>query len=170
MMLETLTDVGIYSEPGKGTQINFAHTSGQSNASDFIGVYPNDKQTGISLTHNMESPNPFSDLEMTIDNMCKQTSYPISLQSQSSTTLAVTSFTIRETGTTVDLPARILLPNSRNIASNFAAVIGKAPFKPNTNYTVKFIGSVAGGKVGKGFNVDKSWSFTTASKNWMTCN
>lgn len=168
MMLESTTDVGIFSEPEKGTIIDFGYSKGQSNASDYIGIYPIDKQTGIFLTHALESPNPFTDLEMTKDNMCKQTSYPISIQSQATTTLSVDSFTVREFGTTTDLPVRLFQPGTNRIGPNTAFIVGKAPFKPFTTYTVQFSGKVSGGITAAPFNVNKSWSFTTG-QNYLTC-
>lgn len=169
IMTEEVTDVGIYSEADKGTIIDLGNTKGQSNASDYIGVYPVDKQTGVFLTHALESPNPFNDLPMTVDNMCKQTSYPISIQSQMTTRLSVTSFTVREFGTTTDLPVRLLQPATGNIKPNVAFIVGKAPFKPFTTYTVQFTGKVSGGKADTGFNVNKTWTFTTG-QNYLTCN
>lgn len=169
MMDEMVTDVGIYSEADKGTIIDFGYTKGQSNASDYIGVYPYDKQTGIFLTHALETPNPFPDLAMTIDNMCKQTSYPISVQSQATTRLNVTTFTVREYGSTTDLPVRLMQSGGNSgIKQNVAFIVGKAPFKPFTTYTVQFIGKVSDGIAGTGFNIQKNWSFTTG-QNYLTC-
>lgn len=169
MMDEAVTDIGIFSEPGKGTIIDLGYTKGQVNASDYIGVYPIDNQTGIFLTHALETPNPFSDLAMTVENMCKQTSYPISVQSQASTRLIVTTFTVREYGSTTDLPVRLIQSGGNSgIKQNVAFIVGKAPFKPFTTYTVQFIGKVSDGIAGTGFNIQKNWSFTTG-QNYLTC-
>jgi hypothetical protein len=40
-------------------------------------------------------------------------------------------------------------------SSNFAFIVGRAPFKANTTYNVSFKGTVNGAVV------SKSWSFTT---------
>lgn len=168
MMYEEVTDVGIFSEKDQGTIIDMGFTKGQSNSSDYIGVYPVDKQTGVFLTHALESPNPFPDLAMTVENMCKQTSYPVSIQSQSSTRLSVTSFSVREFGGSTDLPVRLMQPGSSGLKPNVAFIVGKAPFKPFTTYTVQFTGKVSEGISGTGFNVQKSWSFTTG-QNYLTC-
>lgn len=169
LMNEEFTDVGILSGINQGTILDFGYTDGQTNASNYIGVYPTDKQTGIFLTHALESPNPFSDLEMTVENMCKQTSYPISIQSQGTTSLSVATFTIREFGTTNDLPVRLFQPGKNSIRPNVAFIVGKAPFKPYTTYTVQFTGKVSGGKASTGFDVNKTWSFTTG-QNYLRCN
>ncbi len=169
MLLENLTDVGISTEDGKGTIIDFGFTSGQSNASNFIGVYPKDKQQGVYLTHGMEDPNPFTDLAMTLENMCKQTSYAVSIQSKALTYMTVTSFTMKEFGSNTDLPVRLFAPGSPRFNNNFAAIIGKAPFKPNTTYVVQFTGRISGGPASTGFDVSKNWSFTTGPKNFITC-
>lgn len=166
-MIEGLTDVGISSSDLKGTIFDFGYVTAQTNASNFVGVYPADKQTGIGLVHGLETPNPF-EFEMTAANLCTKTSYPISIQSQSSTQLSVTSFSVREFGSSSDLPATIFYPSQKDIYKNNSFLVGSQPFKPFTTYEVHFVGKVSGGLSDTGFIVDKTWSFTTGPK-WSLC-
>lgn len=135
-------------------------TKPQSNASDFMGVYPADKQTDIPLASYPELPNPFPELT-TYEAVQSGTSYPISVIGKSFTTLTVTTFTVTEQGQTEPLPARLFTketdPN-KYVDSNAAFLVGRAPFKANTTYTVRFVGTV------NGVEKSKTWNFTTASK------
>lgn len=168
MMVESLTDVGISSEDQLGTITDYGYATTQSNASTYVGIYPVDKQTGVALTHAMEDPNPFTDADATANDMCTKTSYPISLQSQISTRLSVTSFTVKEFGSADALSGRIFQPGSKDITDYTSFWVGNTPFKPFTTYDVRVIGKVSGGLAGTGFNVDKTWSFTTGV-NLITC-
>lgn len=162
------TDVGMVSSTLSGTIINYGYTRPQFNNGDFIGIYPVDGDTEVAHTHVMESPNPFEgELEMTLQNMCTKTSYPVSIISESSTTLSTTSFTIREYGSEKNLEVRFAPLRS---TGNHIAIIGKAPFKPLQKYEVKFVGKVNGGRSRGSFDVVKNWSFTTSAKNLITCN
>lgn len=171
MMMEKLTDVGMVSTVANGTITDYGFKAGQRNASNFVGIYPVNGQTGIAHTHYLESPNPFQDLQMTLANMCAFTGYPISLQSQVSTQLAVTSFTVTENGQGVDIPSRLLVQNTTNpmISPNTAFLVSRTPFKPNTVYNVRFIGTATGNAAEGVMKIEKSWSFTTASKNIINC-
>jgi uncharacterized protein YkwD len=165
---DSATDVGMVSNTLSGTIVDYGFSKPQYNNGDFIGIYPVDGDTDVALTHGMESPNPFEgELEMTVQNMCTKTSYPVSIISESSTTLTTTSFTIREYGAAKDLDVRFAPLRS---TGNHVAIIGKAPFKPLQRYEVKFVGKVKGGRSGAGFDVVKNWSFTTSVKNLITCN
>lgn len=176
---ESFTHVGIAAyEDVKPTYIDTAYIKPQNNAGDFVGVYPANGQTGVPLVHRMESPNPFYlEMEMTVQNMCTKTTYPVSLMSQGSTTLNVTSFTVTEQGQSTPLDARIITHNTSAqdkvyLPANVANFVGKAPFKPNTKYTARFVGTATGTAVGGNgtLNIDKSWTFTTGSTPGMTCN
>lgn len=168
LLNESISDVGIFSNDTRGTFINlgYTRTSIQSVKGDFIGTYPVDGDTDVTLTHMMENPNPFEgELEMTLQNMCTKTSSPVSVLSQSGSKLTINSFTIREYGASKDLDVRVL---KSGIDNNHAVIVGKEPFKPYQRYEVKFMGKVSGAKTRTDFDVNKSWSFTTG-KSIITC-
>lgn len=133
-------------------------TTGQKNASDYFGVYPADKQTNVPLISALEAPNPYPDI--TYAEYATKTSFPISVASEESTTLSVTSFTVTQAGTAAALDARLLTqatdPN-KYLSKNTAYLVAKSAFKPNTTYNVSFTGTV------NGVAMSKSWSFTTGS-------
>lgn len=172
MMLQGLTHFGMApSTDNSPTYIDLASITPQKNAGNYVGFYPVNGQTGLSLTHYVESPNPFYlEMEMTPENMCTKTSYPIHLASEASTTLGVTSFTVTEDGQSTPLDVRLLqkATNSQNnihLTANVAFIVGKAPFKANTKYNVRFVGTATGAATGtaNGLAIDKSWSFTTGT-------
>ncbi|OON62471.1 hypothetical protein B0920_03155 [Massilia sp. KIM] len=172
MMIQGLTHVGISGENANSPlYANFGAIKLQNNAGDFVSFYPTNQQTGVWLTHSLESPNPFyQEMDMTQANMCLKTSSPISVVSETSTALTVTSFTVTEDGQAMPLAARLITKSTSTqdtiyLPANEAYLIGKAPFKPNTKYNVRFIGNATGPATGttNGLIVDKSWSFTTGS-------
>jgi uncharacterized protein YkwD len=168
LIRESLSEVGMISTNLNGTIINLGYsgTSMQSVRGDFIGTLPVDGETDVTLTHMTESPNPFEgELEMTVQNMCTKTSAPISVISQAGSKLSVTSFTIREFGSTKDLDVRLL---KNGIDNNHAVIVGKEPFKQYQRYEVKFVGKVSGAKTSVDFDVNKTWSFTTG-RSLLTC-
>lgn len=132
--------------------------SAQFAGSDYFGVYPSDKQTGILLSMSLEAPNPFP--EISYSEYSAKTSYPISVSSEKSTTLAVKTFTVTESGQTTPLNARLMTKTSTDLtavylSNNVAFLIGYAPFKAKTTYNVSFTGTV------NGVDKIKTWSFTT---------
>jgi uncharacterized protein YkwD len=172
MMYQGFTVVGIASEDATNPlYMDFGATKAQLNAGDYVGVYPANGQTGVWLTHGVEAPNPFyQEMEMTQANMCTKTSSPVSLTSEASTTLSVTSFTVTEAGQTTPLDVRLITSatstqDTTYLGTNVAFVVGKAPFKANTTYNVHFVGKATGAATGSanGLSIDKSWSFTTGS-------
>jgi uncharacterized protein YkwD len=172
MMYQGFTVVGTAGDDDNNPlYIDFGATKAQINAGDYVGVYPANGQTGVFLTHSMEAPNPFyQELEMTQANMCTKTSAPVSLASEASTVLSVTTFTIAEAGQTTPLDMRLITSatspqDTTYLGQNVAFVVGKAPFKPNTTYNVRFVGKATGTATGTttGLPIDKSWSFTTGS-------
>jgi uncharacterized protein YkwD len=172
MMTQGFTHMGIAdSTADSPTYIDMGSIKAQANAGDYVGVYPYSGQTGLTLTHYMESPNPFYlEMPMTSDNMCTKTSYPISLASEASTVLAVTSFTVTEEGQSTPLDVRLITKatsaqDSAYLPSNVAFIVGKVPFKKNTKYNVHFVGKATGTATGTsaGMAIDKVWSFTTGT-------
>jgi uncharacterized protein YkwD len=178
MMVQGLTDTGIASGNDSGpTYIDSGYNKPQKNAGDYVGVYPYDKQTGVPMTHHTESPNPFyQEFDMTMANVCAKTSYPISIASEASTTLNVTSFTVTPEGQSTPLDVRLITrgTNDQNklyLGANVAFVVGKVPFKSGTKYTVHFVGTATGTATGSstGLAIDKTWTFTTDTKDVMGC-
>lgn len=172
MMVEQVTDAGIVSTSLNGTIIDYGWITPQRNASDFVGVYPFDNQTGVTLSHELESQTPFVDLEMTIENMCK-TGYPVSVQSQASTKLIVTSFTITEAGQLTSLPTRLVVAGPTGgpslLGANVAFIAAKSQLKKNTKYNVIFTGTSTGKATEPVNSINKSWSFTTGSVDTLNC-
>lgn len=143
-------------------------TKPQTNASDYVGFYPVDKQTLVPLFATFESPNPYSDIkDNTSANVAVNTSYPITLTVKEVSNLVVTTFTVTEDGQTAPLNVR-LYSNATDPATVTwtATIVGYAPFKPKTKYNVSFVGTA------NGTSVTKNWSFTTASNcsNFINCN
>lgn len=133
-------------------------TKAQSQASDYIGVYPSANQTGVGLNAYVETPNPFPDLSTANADFLTKTGYPVSVAVKEGVTLEVVSFTLTEASAAAPLDARILTsvndPN-RYLASNIAFLIAKAPLKASTTYTAKFSGRM------NNVLVNKEWQFTT---------
>jgi uncharacterized protein YkwD len=172
MMYQGFTVVGTAGDDSTNPlYVDFGATKAQVNAGDYVGVYPANGQTGVFLTHSTESPNPFYlEMDMTQANMCTKTSAPVSVASEASTVLSVTTFTITEAGQTTPLDLRVITSatsaqDATYLGQNVAFVVGKAPFKPNTTYNVRFVGKATGTATGttSGLTIDKSWSFTTGS-------
>ena len=172
MMNQGMTAVGIAPEnPESPLYVNMGRTTPQINAGDYVGVYPANNQAGVWLSHSVESPNPFyQEMEMTQENMCTKTSAPVSLTSEASTTLSVTSFTVTEEGQTAPLDARLITKatstqDNTYLTPNVAFLVGKAPFKPNTKYNVRFVGKASGAATGSatGLPIEKSWTFSTGT-------
>lgn len=173
---EDISEVGISSSTQNGTIVD-ASTNGstaQNNAGNFYTFYPYDGQKNVPLTHSAELPWPFPDLPAnTSESLCKYTSYPIHFQVQKLAKLDVTSFTLQETSTGLNIPVRLLTNSSNSqINTNFAFIVGTTPLKVNTKYTVRFVGTATGQFTGapKGIlAIDKSWTFTSGDKNFINC-
>jgi len=172
MMYQGMTEVGFAPETSNSPLFaDIATMKKQVNAGDYVGVYPANNQIGVWLTHGVESPNPFYlEMEMTQQNMCTKTSGPVSLASEASTTLSVTTFTVTEEGQTTPLDVRLITKSTSPqdqtyLAPNVAFVVGKAPYKANTKYNVVFVGKATGAATGTvdGLSIERKWSFTTGS-------
>jgi uncharacterized protein YkwD len=172
MMYQGMTTVGIAPETQDGPlYVAIGLTTPQVNAGDYVGMYPANNQTGVWLTHSVESPNPFyQEMAMSQEAMCTKTSAPVSLTSEASTTLNVTSFTVTEEGQAAPLDARLITKatstqDNTYLTPNVAFLVGKAPFKPNTKYNVRFVGKATGAATGSstGLPIEKLWTFTTGA-------
>jgi uncharacterized protein YkwD len=172
MMYQGMTTVGIAPETQDSPlYVAIGLTTPQVNAGHYVGMYPANNQTGVWLTHSVESPNPFyQEMAMSQENMCGKTSAPVSLTSEASTTLNVTSFTVTEEGRTAPLGARLITKATSTqdhtyLTPNVAFLVGKAPFQPNTKYNVRFVGKATGAATGSstGLPIEKLWTFTTGA-------
>jgi uncharacterized protein YkwD len=172
MMYQGMTTVGIAPETQDSPlYVAIGLTTPQVNAGDYVGMYPANNQANVWLTHSVESPNPFyQEMAMSQENMCTKTSAPVSLTSEASTTLNVTTFTVTEEGQTAPLDARLITKvtsaqDNTYLTPNVAFLVGKAPFKPNTKYIVHFVGKAIGAATGSaaGLMIEKSWNFTTGT-------
>lgn len=177
MMMQHWTDVGIAppvnADLGRPAYIDFGSLGAKQNvAGDYVGVYPANGQSAIGLTHAPEAPNPFADLDGTAASFCAKTSFPISVMTEASTTLAVTTFTVTEEGQGTPVDVRLLTSASDKtglLPQYMAFIVGKAPFKASTKYNVTFTGTATGATTGAAngvLNINKSWSFTTAAKDY----
>ncbi|WP_354670233.1 CAP domain-containing protein [Janthinobacterium sp. SUN100] len=116
-----------------------------------IVSYPFDGQTKVatSFASNEEEPDPVPNQDVV--------GYPISVHANFDATLSVTTFTVRQRGTGVDLTVRLLSKETDavNTSRSVAAIIPLAPLLAATTYDVSFIGKV------NGASVTRNWSFTT---------
>lgn len=177
LMNQQWTDVGIAppvnGDNGRPAYIDFGTLTFKQNvAGDYVGVYPANGQTAVGLTHAPEAPNPFADLDGTAASFCAKTSFPISLMTEASTTLAVTTFTVTEEGQAAPVDVRLLTSATDKtglLPQYMAFIVGKAPFKASTKYNVTFTGTATGAATGTAngvLTISKSWSFTTAAADY----
>jgi uncharacterized protein YkwD len=162
LMFQGLREVGVAAGQDRSQTftLEFGYVTPQSNASDFLAVYPVDKQTSVGRYAGVEAPNPFPDLSTSNSDFPTKTGYPVSVVSKEGTTLEVLTFTITETGTAAPLSARQMMaandPN-KYLGSNVAFLVANGTLKANTTYNVSFSGRV------NNVVVSKSWSFTTGN-------
>jgi len=130
----------------------------QSQASDFVGVYPAANQTAVGLSAGVESPNPFPDLSTANADFPTKTGYSVTVTVKEGAILELVSFTLTEAGVAAPLDARVMTKDNdpnEYLAANFAVLVAKAPLKQNTKYMASFFGRV------NNVAVKKDWSFTT---------
>lgn len=160
LMLQNVREIGVAVGTDKSQTVvmEMGLKTNQSVASDYVGVYPANGQTGVALHAYVEAPNPFPDLSTANDDFPTKTSYPISVSVVTGNTIAVTTFTVTEAGQAAPMDARLMNrsndPNAY-LASNVAFLIAKSPFKSSTIYNVKFVGT------NNGMAFTKEWSFKT---------
>ncbi|MGZ3184722.1 MAG: CAP domain-containing protein [Telluria sp.] len=115
-----------------------------------IVTWPYNGQTGVATNFlsDYESPDP-------VPNQ-NEVGYPISVHADIDVALGVTSFTVRQHGSTSDLQVRLLTRAvDGETPRSGAAIIPLAPLKAGTVYDVSFAGTTDGNPI------SKSWSFTT---------
>ena len=168
-MSQGIRDIGVAvaNDLAQTTIVNLGFgMKSQSNASNYVGVYPADKQTMVPLYASPEAPNPYSEITDVLNGTQLGTAYPVSIAIKEGMNLAVESFTITEAGQTQAIKARIFTSaNDKAIMSSVAFWVGYVPFNPATTYMVSFKGRI------NGTTFSKVWSFTTASYclNVFTC-
>lgn len=132
----------------------------QTNASDYIAVYPADKQTGVGLFTRVETPNPIPDLSTANDDFPTKTGYPISISVAEGVLLTVQDFKMTEKASGMAIDARVLQrdnDSNKMLSNNIAFLIAKSRLKPGIEYQVSFSGAMGGKPIAK------SWSFSTLS-------
>jgi uncharacterized protein YkwD len=162
LMFQGPTDVGIAvgEDRSQTFVLEVGYAKAQFNASDYLGVYPADSQTGVGLYASPELPNPFPELSVTNSDYPTKTGYPVSVVSKEGTTLEVVTFTMTEAGASSPLDVRVLTKDSdpnKYLASNIAFLVAKASLKPNTTYSIAFSGRA------NNVVVSKNWKFTTGN-------
>jgi len=160
LMFQGPTDIGmaIGQDRSQTFVVEVGFTKAQFNASDYLGVYPADHQSGVGLNAGVELPNPFPELSVFNADFPTKTGYPVSVLAKEWASLEVVSFTLTEAGASSPLEARILTKDNdpqKYLASNVAFLVAKAPLKPNTSYAASFSGRV------DNVVVNRNWSFTT---------
>lgn len=160
LMLQNVREIGVAVGTDKSQTVvmEMGVKTNQSVASDYVGVYPANGQSGVALHAYVEAPNPFPDLSTANSDFPTKTSYPVSVSVVTGNTIAVTGFTVTEAGQNAPMDARLMTrsndPNAY-LTSNVAFLIAKAPFKSGTTYNVKFSGT------NNGAAFIKEWSFNT---------
>lgn len=162
LMSQPLTEFGVAvgTDPSQTVVLEMGATTPQSNASDFLGTYPADKQTNVGLHAYVESPNPFPDLSTSNADFPTKTGYPVTVESAEGSSVEVLTFTMTQAGSSTPLDVRLLTAATdtlRRLPSNIAFIVAKAPLNPNTTYQIAFSGRV------NNVVVTKNWSFTTGT-------
>jgi uncharacterized protein YkwD len=162
LMMQGVNDIGVAvgQDRSQTVVMEMGVTKAQSQASDFVGVYPAANQTAVGVNAGVETPNPFPELSTANDDFPTKTGYPVSVVVKEGMTVEVLTFTITEAGAVAPLDARILTKDNdpnRYLSSNIAFLVAKAPLKASTVYTVKFSGRA------NNVVVNREWKFTTRS-------
>lgn len=160
LMIQHVNEIGIAvgQDRSQTFVIEEGTSKGQSQASNFVGVYPADNQTGIGLHAGVETPNPFPELSTANADFPTKTGYPVSISAKDGQSIEVHSFRLTEAGSVSPLDARIMTsandPN-RYLNANHVFLVAKAPLKPGTTYAAEFVGRI------NNAIVNKQWKFTT---------
>ncbi|MET3140197.1 uncharacterized protein YkwD, partial [Undibacterium sp. GrIS 1.2] len=123
--------------------------NGQTNASDFVMMYPMDKQSNVNLTTAGDNINPFPDITGGV--VYGKVGYPVSFAVEANQMLVLKDFTMTEAGTSAPLNAYVYTasndPNNL-IPSNEAWLTAKSQLKPSTTYNMALHGSINGNEFG----------------------
>jgi uncharacterized protein YkwD len=116
-----------------------------------LAIWPLDGQTRVpnNFDSDREEPDPVPDVGVV--------GYPISVHTNLTRTLTVSSFTVRARNGTANLSTRLLTKdNDANVSTaSVAAIVPLGPLAANTVYDVSFSGAI------DGVATRKTWSFTT---------
>ena len=115
-----------------------------------MATWPTGSQTLVptNFLSDNETPDPVINVN--------EVGYPISLHADIGSTITVSSFTVRQRGTTTDLSVKLLSPGGdAHTSRSVAAIIPLEVLKANTVYDVSFKGTV------DSVAADRNWSFTT---------
>jgi hypothetical protein len=126
-----------------------------------IATWPVDGARGVPLRLGLESPNPVP----TQDVLSLGT--PASITVGADQTVAVASFVMSNASTGATVSTRTLTSQSDPnllLPASFVALVPLEALAPNTAYRVAFMGSTTGFPSGAIVPVDRTWSFTTASR------
>lgn len=154
----------VFKEVGSGSAVSSSNVTyltadfaannglGPGIATGTMATWPFNGQTGVptSFNSNNEEPDPVPNQDTV--------GYPISVHTNLTSTLTVTSFTVHVHGSNASLSTRLLSKaTDPNMSTNTsaAAIIPLATLAGNTTYDVDFTGTLDGAAV------TKSWSFTT---------
>ena len=162
LMMQGLREVGAAAGADRSQTftLEFGYGQPQSNASDFVGVYPANNQTGVGLFTYVETPNPFPELSTANDDFPTKTGFPVSVIVKEGTALEVLTFTMTEAGAAAPLTGRIMTKDNdpnKYLKGNMAFFVASARLKPNTTYSVAFSGRA------NNVVITKNWSFTTGA-------
>jgi uncharacterized protein YkwD len=172
LLNQNMRDVGaaLYADLKTGLAIHVLFTgrkdgSGQTNASDFMLVYPPDRATNVNLSFAGESPNPLQIEYPNVDYNGK-VGYPVTFEIATGRILNLTSFilTIDGQSGSIDSYVRTTLTeeNPGYLSQNQAYLITKAPLQPLTTYHATVKGT------NNGISFTKEWTFTTANKKTIS--
>ncbi|MFL6629946.1 MAG: CAP domain-containing protein [Vitreoscilla sp.] len=129
--------------------------------SNGVAIWPLDQSMGVPTHLGFEIPNPVPRQEvMTLGS-------PASITVDRLQTIQVTSFTMTNVLTGADVSTTMLTnqndPNSM-IPPSFAAIVPLAPLGISTSYRVAFKGTAVAFPSGDVVGIDRTWSFSTASR------
>ncbi len=145
--------ISIGANAAKTAVIDFGYKSApQHVASDYVGIYPVDKQIGVPRFPAPEAPNPYGAA------VSASLGYPISVTSADGTAIGAFTIVVTETGQAASLPVQYISNTTdKGVPTNVIFAIPAANLKPSTTYTVTASFSING--VAK----SKTWSFTTTA-------
>jgi hypothetical protein len=126
-----------------------------------VEVWPVDGAREVPLRLGLEIPNPVPSQDvLTLGT-------PISIIVDEIKTISVTTFVVTNSTSSTVVPARILTSqNDPNlfVPASFVAVIPLSALAPNTSYRVVFSGTAVDRLSGAFEQIDRTWSFMTASQ------
>lgn len=126
-----------------------------------VAIWPLDNASGVPTRLGSESPNPTPGRDVTTLGT------PASVTVDRLQTIQVSSFSIARIATGTVIPTVTLTsqndPNSL-IPASFVAAVPLAPLDVGVAYRVSFTGTAVAFPSGSVVNIDRTWSFTTASQ------